>query len=45
MLNKLGEPTGKACIVPDSLEQGNIVAEKFNVIDAVVVDKEFLTRY
>ncbi|CAK3006202.1 type I restriction enzyme, S subunit [Vibrio crassostreae] len=44
VLNKLGEPTGKACIVPDSLEQGIIVADIVRIrLDAVVVDKEFLT--
>jgi type I restriction enzyme S subunit len=43
VLNKLGEPTGKACIIPESLKQGIIVADIVRIrLDAVIVDKQFL---
>jgi type I restriction enzyme S subunit len=43
VLNKLGEPTGKACILPESLKQGIIVADIVRIrLDAVIVDKQFL---
>jgi type I restriction enzyme, S subunit len=43
VLNKLGEPTGKACIVPDYLKNGIIVADLIRIrVDEDLHNKQFL---
>ncbi|MAF15687.1 MAG: restriction endonuclease [Marinomonas sp.] len=43
VLNKLGEPTGKACIVPDYMEAGIIVADIVRIrIDSPLIHPQFL---
>ena len=44
ILNKLGEPAGKACIVPKHFESGIIVADIVRIrLDTQVVSREYLT--
>jgi type I restriction enzyme S subunit len=43
VLNKLGEPTGKACIIPEYLSFGIIVADLIRIrVNEEVHDKQFL---
>jgi len=43
VLNKLGEPTGKACIIPDELNYGIIVADIIRVrVDPELHNKQYL---
>lgn len=45
VLNKLGEPTGKACVVPNSIERGIIVADIIRIrIDDNLLDKQYLVN-
>ncbi|MCG3767588.1 restriction endonuclease subunit S [Vibrio cincinnatiensis] len=44
VINKLGEPTGKACIVPQQLEYGIVVADIVRIrLDSEVVNEHYLT--
>ncbi|MFB1078257.1 restriction endonuclease subunit S [Photobacterium damselae] len=44
VLNKLGEPTGKACIIPSSLKYGIIVADIVRIrLDSDHIEKHYLT--
>ncbi|SMY34186.1 Type-1 restriction enzyme EcoKI specificity protein [Photobacterium malacitanum] len=44
VLNKLGEPTGKACIIPSSLKYGIIVADIVRIrLDSDHIEKQYLT--
>jgi type I restriction enzyme, S subunit len=45
VLNKLGEPTGKACIIPEELEFGIIVADLIRIkLDESSINKQFLVH-
>ncbi|MCW8334598.1 restriction endonuclease subunit S [Vibrio paucivorans] len=44
VINKLGEPTGKACIVPKQLEYGIVVADIVRIrLDSEIVNEHYLT--